>query len=119
MDEEKLQGQMIADLLNKISDFKKQAVEEKGHFSIDVFDFKYVANLLGEVYEVTKDLHTCNVQLNNENKVVGNSLRNHYAGLAMQKILEFQDNKEEVNVDLVAKLSFVTADAMMTQVYKD
>ncbi len=103
-EELKLQGDMVTGLLNKISDLKRQAVEEQSHF--------YVANVLGECYEVIKSLHIISVQTAKENLKLTDHKRLYFAGKALQGLLAGANPEQGYCCNIVEE-AFQIADNMV------
>ncbi len=103
-EEDKLQNQKVTDLLNKITDLKEQAMEDKSHF--------YVANTLGRCHEIIQDLHVINVHTIRENRHLLDTRRLHLAGLAMQALLT-RLPATEYYPQQIPKAAFDIADKMV------
>ncbi len=99
---QRLQGVAITELLNEISDLKRQAVEEQSHF--------YVANILGKCHETVKRLHIVNTEIVRENKAINDNRRLHFAGQAMQALIQRYGNNADIMED-----AFAIATDMVTE----
>ncbi len=101
-EERELHAQHVADLLNKIGDIKRQAVEEKSHF--------YVASTLGRCCEMIKTLHITNTEISRDNRLLTDHKRLLFAGLAMQSLLVV--NKDDC-IQTTCEKAFGIADNMV------
>ncbi len=99
-DELKLQGDKVVELLNELSSIKKYVAEDLKNFGL--------ANTLGRAAEMIKALHIINVETIKENIAVTDGARLHFAGQAMQGLIQRYANYHNIVVE-----AFEIADNMV------